>query len=96
MKDKLGRTFSEGCKVARAKGDGDIRVCTVTRINDGKLYLDHGKQPMKYPSCLLIIEQDALFSMVDRYTPGHCTEGDKCCCGGDTTEVRATCQNWRK
>jgi len=97
LKDKLGFTFSQGCKVVRAKGDGDLRICTVTRINEGKLYLDNSKQPMMYPSCLLIIEQDPLFKMVDRYVPnGECTEGNKCCCGGDTKEVREGCQNWRK
>lgn len=26
--------------------------------------------------------------------PGHCTEGKDCNCGGDTSEVRATCPNW--
>lgn len=27
---------------------------------------------------------------------GRCKEGDRCVCGGDTPEVRATCSNWIK
>lgn len=25
---------------------------------------------------------------------GHCSEGDRCVCGGDTPAVRAGCANW--
>lgn len=27
--------------------------------------------------------------------PGHCAEGDRCVCGGDTPRVRSGCTNWR-
>lgn len=27
---------------------------------------------------------------------GRCKDGDRCPCGGDTPEVRATCPNWIK
>lgn len=25
---------------------------------------------------------------------GHCKEGDRCVCGGDTPEIQACCSNW--
>jgi hypothetical protein len=70
MKDKLGYAFNEGCKVARAVIYGrsaDIQICTVTKIQDGKLYLDDSKQAFRYPSRLVIIEQDPLYRMVKNY-----------------------------
>ena len=71
IKDKLGATFHEGCKVVRAISDGDIAICTVTRISEGKLYLNNSKAPMKYPGRLLIIEQDPLFKLIDQYGHQH-------------------------
>lgn len=71
MKDKLGFAFTEGCKVARAVSRGrssvDLDICTVTRIENGKLYLDDSKVAIKYPGRLLIIEQDPLYRMVKNY-----------------------------
>lgn len=71
MKDKLGFAFSEGCKVARAVSRGrssvDLEICTVTRIEDGKLYLDNSKVAIKFPNRLLIIDQDPLYRMVKNY-----------------------------
>lgn len=71
MNDKLGYAFTEGCKVARAVSRGrssvDLDICTVTRIENGKLYLDDSKVAIKYPSRLLIIEQDPLYRMVKNY-----------------------------
>lgn len=71
MKDKLGFAFNEGCKVARAVSRGrssvDLEICTVTRIEDGKLYLDNSKVAIKFPSRLLIIDQDPLYRMVKNY-----------------------------
>ena len=70
MKDMKGFTFTEGCKVARAVLWGKspvIEICTVTKIKEGKLYLDDSKQPMKIPDRLLIIEQDELYRMVKQY-----------------------------
>lgn len=71
MKDKLGFAFNEGCKVARAVSRGrssvDLEICTVTRIEDGKLYLDNSKVAIKFPNRLLIIDQDPLYRMVKNY-----------------------------
>ena len=70
MKDKFGFAFNEGCKVARAVMYGKspmIDICEVTRIEDGKLYLDGSKQAMRFPERLLIIEQDPLYRMVKNY-----------------------------
>ena len=70
MKDMKGFAFNEGCTVARATLWGKsprIEICKVTRIEDGKLYLDDSKQPIRYPERLLIIEQDALYRMMKTY-----------------------------
>jgi hypothetical protein len=70
MKDKLGGTFTEGCTVVRAVLWGKspmLELCKVTRIDNGKLYLDNSKQAMRYPERLLIFEQDKLFRMIDQY-----------------------------
>lgn len=70
MKDMKGFAFNEGCKVARAVLWGKspkLDICTVTKIKDGKLYLDDSKQAMRFPERLLIIEQDPLYRMVKQY-----------------------------
>ena len=70
MRDMKGFAFNEGCKVARAVLWGKspmIEICTVTKINDGKLYLDNSKQPMKFPERLLIVEQDPLYRVLKNY-----------------------------
>ena len=70
MKDMKGFAFNEGCTVARATLWGKsprIEICEVTRIEDGKLYLDNSKQPIRYPERLLIIEQDALYRMLKKH-----------------------------
>lgn len=70
MNDMLGFPFTEGCKVARAVLYGKspmIDICVVTRIENGRLYLDNSKAPMKIPDRLLIIEQDRLTRMVLDY-----------------------------
>lgn len=70
MKDKLGFAFNEGCKVIRAVLIGKspvLEICTVTKINDGKLYLDDSKQPIKFPERLLIWEQDRLYRMLKNH-----------------------------
>ena len=70
MKDLNGFAFNEGCKVARAVLWGKspmIEICEVTRIENGKLYLDNSKQPMKFPERLLIVEQDPLYRMVKNH-----------------------------
>lgn len=70
MKDMKGFAFNEGCKVARAVLWGKspmLEICTVTKIKDGKMYLDDSKQPLRFPDRLLIIEQDPLYRMVKQY-----------------------------
>ncbi len=68
MKDIQGFTFTVGCKVARAVIWGNsprLEICTVTRIDDGKLYLDNSKQAIRALDRLVIIEHDPLIKMVD-------------------------------
>jgi hypothetical protein len=70
MKDIQGFTFTVGCKVARAVIWGNsprLEICTVTRIDDGKLYLDNSKQAIRALDRLVIIEHDPLIKMVDDY-----------------------------
>ena len=67
MKDMLGNQFTVGCKVARATMWGKspiISLQIVTRIADGKLYLDDSKQAIRIPDRLLIIEQDPLIKIL--------------------------------
>jgi hypothetical protein len=70
MKDMKGYAFNVGCTVARAVMYGKspmIDLCTVTRIENGKVYLDESKQPMKFPERLLIVEQDKLYRMLKQH-----------------------------
>lgn len=70
MQDKLGFAFNEGCKVIRAVMWGKspmLEICTVTKIANGKLYLDDSKQPMKFPERLIIWEQDRLYRMIKQH-----------------------------
>jgi hypothetical protein len=70
MKDMKGFAFNEGCKVARAVMWGKspmLDICTVTKIKDGKIYLDDSKQAIRFPERLLIVEQDPLYRMVKQY-----------------------------
>lgn len=70
MKDLKGFPFSEGCTVVRATLFGDsprLEISKVTRINEGKLYLNDSKQPIRFPERLLIIDQDRLTRMVLEY-----------------------------
>lgn len=70
LKDMKGFAFNVGCKVARAVVYGrspQIEICEVTRIEDGKMYLDNSKQAIRYPDRLLIIEQDKMYRMLKEY-----------------------------
>lgn len=70
MKDMKGFAFNEGCKVARAVMWGKspkLDICTVTKIKDGKLYLDDSKQAIRFPERLLIVEQDKLYRMLKNH-----------------------------
>jgi hypothetical protein len=68
MKDLMGFSFTLGCTVARPVLFGKspvIEICKVTRIENGKLYLDNSKVAMKIPNRLLIIEHDPLVKLID-------------------------------
>jgi hypothetical protein len=68
MKDLMGFSFTLGCTVARPVLLGKspiIEICTVTRIEGNKLYLDNSKAAMKIPGRLLIIEHDPLVKLID-------------------------------
>jgi hypothetical protein len=55
--DKLGRSINLNDKVVRALSysPGDIEICTVTRIENGKCYLDNSKVAINYPRRLLVV-----------------------------------------
>jgi hypothetical protein len=68
--DMKGFAFNVGCKVARAVMSGQsprLDICEVTRIKDGKIYLNNSRQAITFPDRLLIIEQDPLYRMVKKY-----------------------------
>lgn len=70
MKDIQGFTFTVGCKVARAVIWGNsprLEICTVTKIDSGKLYLDNSKQAIRALDRLVIIEHDPLIKLVDEH-----------------------------
>ena len=58
--DVQGKSFEVGQKVAKAakyfQMDGlHIVVCTVTRLDGNKVYLDDSKRPMTFPDRLAIL-----------------------------------------
>ena len=58
LRDMRGQEFVVGDKVAKAYSSGrsvNLSVCTVTRIEDGNMYLDGSKVAIRYPGRLLIV-----------------------------------------
>lgn len=58
--DMLDRQFALGDRVARAYKGGqavNIKISVVTRLEDGKLYLDDSKVAVVYPGRLLIVNE---------------------------------------
>lgn len=56
--DMLGREFVVGDKVVKAATSGravNLLIGTVTRIENGKMYLDNSKVPINFPGRLLIV-----------------------------------------
>ena len=58
--DVRGKAYVVGHRVARAdkmfKTDGlFVKIVEVTRIDGEKLYIDHSKQPIKFPDRMCII-----------------------------------------
>lgn len=57
LKDLLGREISLNDKVVRADSfwKGFIQVCQITKIKDGRMFLDDSKVPIQFPGrCLLV------------------------------------------
>lgn len=70
MKDVQGFTFTVGCRVARAVIWGNsprLEICTVTKIDGGKLYLDNSKQAIRALDRLVIIDHDPLIKLIDEH-----------------------------
>jgi len=59
--DKLGYSINLNDKIVRASSwmKGDIEICTVTRIDNGKCYLDGSNVAIRYPKRLLVVTQIA-------------------------------------
>lgn len=58
IEDLDGKQFWVKCYVARPVIRGYspyIEICQVTRIENGKIYLDNSKQPIQFPDRLLIL-----------------------------------------
>lgn len=59
--DVRGCIFKEGQLVARAKpilggASAECVICTVTKVQYGKVYLDHSEVAMKFPERLAILK----------------------------------------
>jgi hypothetical protein len=79
MKDMKGFTFNLGDEVARPVLWGKsphIELCKVTRIQDGKLYLDESKQAMRFPERLLIVEGEPVTRMMQKYEMNKAARDD--------------------
>jgi hypothetical protein len=58
--DMLGRTFTVGDFVVRAKTSGravNIEIGKVTRIESDKIFLSNSKVPVYYPGRMLIVNE---------------------------------------
>lgn len=58
LKDMYGNVYKVGDRVAKAYVSGrssNLQVGTVTRIENGKMYMDNSKQPVWYPGRMLIV-----------------------------------------
>jgi hypothetical protein len=57
--DMLGNELKIGDRVARAVGNGSphIEIRTVTKIKDGKVYLNESHVALHYPGLLLVVNK---------------------------------------
>lgn len=58
LRDMRGQEFVVGDKVAKAISSGrsvNLSVCTVTKIENGSMYLDGSKVAIRFPGRLLIV-----------------------------------------
>ncbi len=53
--DIRGKEFVVGQQVARPADFSTMVLCTVTRVENGKVYLDNSKGAMKFPNRLAIL-----------------------------------------
>jgi hypothetical protein len=67
IKDKLGKVFHVGCKAVRAVESGYLEVVEITKIDNGKIYINGSRIPIKYPARLVIIEQDPLVNYLTNH-----------------------------
>ena len=77
--DMRGDVIHEKYKVARAMVSGSsgyIDICTVTKIVDGRMYLDDSKQPIRFANRLLIIEKDPLIEMMEKYEKSKANDSE--------------------
>jgi hypothetical protein len=60
--DMLGREIKVGAKLAKGYSGGHadlhlIKIITVTRVENGKVYCDDSKQPLRFPPRTLIVTE---------------------------------------
>lgn len=58
--DLLGVPLAVGDKVARASTLGrsaNLTICEITKIQDGKVYLDNSHVALHYPGMLLVVNK---------------------------------------
>lgn len=55
MRDMLDREFQVGDYVAKAMYSAYLSVKRVTKINENGVYLGKATNPLRYPSCVLIV-----------------------------------------
>lgn len=56
MKDMVGRLFEVGQYVAKAYGNGDLRILRVVKITEEGVYLGKGNHPLLFPESVLIVQ----------------------------------------
>ena len=56
MYDMCGTKFEVGQRVAKAYGTGYLRILTVTKIVDSKVYLGRANNALRYPTSVLILK----------------------------------------
>lgn len=68
LKDMRGEVFQVGDEVAKAVSGGravNLSICVVTRIEDGKMYLNGSHVAVHYPGRLLIVGNRKIKAVAD-------------------------------
>ncbi len=55
--DMCGKHYAVGDKVARVAGRFDLEIVTVTRIDNGRIYINNSKMPIKLPAAMAIVKE---------------------------------------